>query len=274
VKRRFSFFILIPLLLASCAKESAKTGCPLETNGDIASLSSATTYEEVTLQESAAQLIERMDNGESIAFLFTRSGCHYCLALQSTFVSFLKDNPYQVALFENGILSSGVYFQEANALKKYFGNTDYDWGATPTLYVGAKGALHYIGDGGLTYQSLVSGFKSVAYLSSITSFQNYSAYLRYLEAHPTAISFLKDSLSGSAAMTFYAETLYPLAKSSAKPLAILNYGQMDSTNQAATLAGFSLTSYAPLIRKGSSTFDLTKESEAAEATSLIQTYYR
>jgi hypothetical protein len=48
---------------------------------------------------------------------------------------------------------------------------------------------------------------------------------------------------------------------------------MDSTNQALTLQGFGLSAYAPIIKDSLHSYDVSKESEIASATSLISSYF-
>jgi hypothetical protein len=282
VKRSLAFFVLSGLLLLSCSPASGSESAssledgsfPLENNGDIASRSDASEYEDVCLQESASRLIERMEGGESVAFLFTSTECSHCLSWKSTFVSFLRDNPYGVALFENGLLSQANYNAMTGALKTYLGSTDKNWSATPQLYVAQKGSYRFLGAAGLTYQSLAASFKALHASSAITSFRNYSAYAAYQAKNPSALTFLKDDAAGGTAESFYASSLYPLAKNANKPLAILDYSAMDEANQSATLGGLGLSAYAPTLREGTNNYDLSKESEAADATSLLHDYYR
>ena len=272
VKRRIAFFVFLPFLLVSCGKDNSLK-CPLENNGDISALSAPTEYEDVCAKTSAERLIERMDNGESVSFLFTSTSCSHCAEWKSTFVSFLHDNPYEVNLFENGLITYTEYRTVLNLFKEYFNVTADDWGATPMLYVGKKGQLNFLGAANLSYQGLANGFKSVGASSAITSFRDYSAYAAYLSKNPTALTFLKDSSSGSAALSYYASTLYPSAQFSSKPLAVLNYSEMDSANQTLALQGFALSAYAPILKDSARAYDVSKESEAAEATSLIHSYF-
>jgi hypothetical protein len=130
VKRRIAFFVFLPFLLVSCGKDNSLK-CPLENNGDISALSSPTEYEDVCAKTSAERLIERMDNGESVSFLFTSTSCNHCAEWKSTFVSFLQDNPYEVNLFENGLITYTEYRTVLNLFKEYFNVTADDWGATP-----------------------------------------------------------------------------------------------------------------------------------------------
>jgi hypothetical protein len=103
-----------------------------------------------------------MDNGESVSFLFTSTSCSHCAEWKSTFVSFLQDNPYEVNLFENGLITYTEYRTVLNLLKGYFDVTADDWGATPMLYVGKKGQLNFLGAANLSYQGLANGFKASA----------------------------------------------------------------------------------------------------------------
>jgi hypothetical protein len=145
VKRRIAFFVFLPFLLVSCGKDNSLK-CPLENNGDISALSSPTEYKDVCAKTSAERLIERMDNGESVSFLFTSTSCNHCAEWKSTFVSFLQDNPYEVNLFENGLITYTEYRTVLNLFKELFQRDGGRLGRHPDALRRLKKAqLHYLG---------------------------------------------------------------------------------------------------------------------------------
>lgn len=272
VKRTYSLFLLLPLaLLASCSPANKRT--PLARNGDI-SLSSETTYLGVGVQQSVEKLIARMDDGETVAFLFSSLNCSHCIAWEPTFVTFLSQENYEVVVYQNGTMLDSEWERSVIALQNYFHDTETIRQATPLLFIGDKSSFTFVGTSNTTQERLHSNFKAQGDEGHVTRFQNVEAYQRYLTTTPDTLSYLLDSTPASVGHAFYADQLFPLAKNSGKPLAVLDYQGMDSANQTAALALFGLGAFAPVLQQKDHVYDLTKESEMAEATSLVQTYYR
>lgn len=272
MKRTLSLFLLLPLaLLSSCTTTSKRV--PLARNGDISS-ASVDSYDGVCIAESASRLIERVNQGESVAFLFTSTSCSHCIAWEPTFVSFLKQENYEVTLFHNGVLSVNEYNQAVSLLQNYYHDSTQIDGSTPKLFIADQSSFTYIGAANLTLQTLHNGFRAQADEGHITTFRSVEAYQSFLGDNSDTLTYLYDSTAGSIGSSFYVNTLFPKAKSASKSLALLDFEAMDDENKAAALALYGLTSFAPILQENSSVFDLTKESEMAKATSLVEAYYR
>jgi len=246
---------------------------PVALNGDLYGVSSASTYDEVTHVEDVDTLLRRYDNGESVAFLFTSVNCSHCASWEPTFVSFVLEVKPEIIHYENGTMTVGEYQHAYTSLQTYFGNIDQITGGTPTLFFGKKGAFHYVGAANLSYLSLINAFKNYAQASVLRLFTSYERYQAYLKDNPESLTYLLDRAQDSLANSFYDENLYPRAKTASKSLAVLDYSAMDESNKTATLAGLSLTSFAPLLLQQGTSYDVSKESEKASALSLIASYF-
>ncbi|MFA6620209.1 MAG: hypothetical protein WCS90_03645 [Bacilli bacterium] len=272
MKRKISLFLLFPLaLLASCSSANKRT--PLVRNGDIL-LSSETTYLGICIQQSVERMMARMDDGETVAFLFSSLNCSHCLAWEPTFVSFLSQENYEVVLYQNGTMLDSEWKRSVAAIQTYFHDTETIRMATPLLFIGDKQSFSFAGTSDTSQERLHSNFKAQGDGGHITSFRSIEAYQRYLATTPDALIYLYDSASSNVGHTFYVDCLFPAAKSSSKPLALLDFQGMNSTNQTTALTLFGLSAFTPILKQKESVYNLAKESEVASATSLVQKYYR
>jgi len=279
-------FLLSALLLSACSssspslssasssvEEELHSSFPLGLNGDLYGVTSGTDYNDVTHYQDVQTLIRRYENGESVAFLFTSLSCSHCETWKSTFVPFVLNSKIEIIHFEKGSLSDAVYRDSYLSLQSYFNNVDQIQGATPTLFLARKGVFHYLGAAGLSYLGLQNAFNYYGEASQLRLFSSYERYSAYLKDNPDALSYLLDRTTGSLSATFYGESLYPLAKTSSKPLAVLDYSAMDETNQKALLVAYSLSEFAPLVLQKAIRYDISKESEKASALSLFASYF-
>ena len=269
MKRKLSLFLLFPLaLLASC--QTIGKRLPLARNGDLSS-SSEDSYQAVCVEQNVDRLIERMDNGETVAFLFAQTTCSHCLAWQPTFTQFLKDENYEVVLYENGLLSYSEWSRTVLALQDYFHDTETIRQAAPLLFVADKKSFTYVGTG-LSESELHNAFKAQGEEGHITHFTKVDAFTAFLTENPTALVYLADTNAGGVGSAFFVSTLFPKANSANKPLVYLDFFAMDSANQNAVLAYFGLDNFTPLLGQNKLLFNLNNENEMAAATSLVETY--
>jgi len=245
---------------------------PLTRNGDLLDGSEA-TYAGVCIQTSVERLIARLDEGETISFLFTQDSCSHCASWQATFTSFLQKENYEVILFERGLMVYSDWIKSIEALQTYFHDTTTIRVATPLLYIADKASFRLLGDGGTSFSELHNGFQANAGGGKIESFRSVDAYLSFMASNPDTLTYLADTTAQSVGLSFYVSTLFPAAKSASKPLAFLDYQAMDDANQAQALSYFGLTRFAPTLKNGMTAYDITKESEMALAASLVKTYY-
>jgi hypothetical protein len=274
MKKLWSFFLLIPLtLLAGCSSVSTPKMTPLTRNGDLLDGSEA-TYAGVCVEQSVDRLLSRVEKGETVSFLFTSDKCSHCANWEPTFTSFLQKENYEVILFACGTMVYNDWIKSIEAIQAYFKDTTTIRVATPLLYVADKTSFSLLGGDGTSFSDLHNGFQAAAGGGAIESFRSVDAYLSFLASNPDTLTYLADTTLQSVGLSFYVSTLFPAAKSARKHLAFLDYQAMDSANQTQALTYFGLTSFAPLLKEKTTVYDLTKESEMVEATSLVQSYYR
>lgn len=265
--RYLSFLLALPCLF-SC---SGKTY--IDSYGEVSE--EATTYPEALEEEKGSSLLSRVELGETVYLLHASYSCGVCQRLEPVMVEALKKTNLRLSLFYKRSSGNDDYNESVSLLEKAFpansDNTDGFITGYPRLFKISKGsckALDFMGAtdsgnslssylGRLGSQNGLTHFKTASKAESFRAEKNCPIYLY--------------SASVEEASSFYYDTIRDNGEKSGKPFAILDYDMMDLSQKAAALSAFSLTNYAPIMKRGSSSYDI--KSEAEEAASLVDKYY-
>lgn len=279
MKHAFLPLCLLSLLLTSCGEASASITSSdpsgrflLDHNGDLYGTSGLTSYAATTIKGDADSLINEVTNGGYVCFLVSSTTCENCQNFEPRFTSYMSKHDFKIYHFEYSRGESATYTTALAVIATYYDDRTVQTTGWPSLFVGNKTSYRYISLGNVTATYLTSSFNNLTAETGIYSFRDFSQAKAYLNANPTALSFLYDSTNISAKSLYYSK-IYAKAASSSKPLILFDYALMDETNRANALRAFSVNESAPLLKSGESIYNLEKESESAQADSLISAYY-
>jgi hypothetical protein len=281
MKRIPVFFFLNALFLSGCSTLPSGSGSSsastpsyfLAQNGNLFGTKTLATYADVTFKENSTTLISRFEGGEDVAFLFTGTACSFCSKWETTFVTFIHDTKVEVAHVEKEGEVDQNYTDEVTKIKAYLQPDDPYFGETPAFFVARKGSVTRVSRGSVSYLTLLNSYQALAQTTRLTTFSDWSAYQTFLTDNPTTLTYCVDRSSDSVGMAFYGSNLYSKGKTASKPLALLDYGALSTSEQALALSAFALSAYVPLVKDASHAYDITKESEKALALSLIASYF-
>ncbi len=247
-------------MLISCNKtDTFDTGkdFQLSRNGDLFSLDfTNATYLTISNGLDADEAISSMEFSEGVTFIRTSSTCTSCVNFEETFLSFIQNN----------MLDISVYADASNANKyatkytDYLGeeNIEHDeehtfLNRTPTWYYASKekGCKIACWGGGNDYFLRTSFFKNAS-ITNIYKFSSINHLKKGIEENGEALIYFLDK-NDSSSISFYKNTLYPLAIKSAKPTYIIDSNRMDSSSIADTQAYFS--SYSLILNDKKASLD-------------------
>jgi thiol-disulfide isomerase/thioredoxin len=264
VRKPLAFFLLLAFVpLTSCNSTNKST---VDRNGDLLDYAGDATYEGVGDFRSADDLIASFESGETGLFVFASATCPHCQAFEPDFVNYVKDTKADVTTFYLDDSSSGSYFAAVSALEAYFNTKSFE--STPTMFFGKKDSFSTISWGENTEDYLKNAVGTLGNYTNIYRFGTAAAFEK--EKKEEVLTFFYSSQNAEAT-SFYANTLYPLAKASGKSLFLIDNDRLSDDDRTKICQDFSLSegTYDPIVSLGGTTISVTD----ANATSLVQSYY-
>ena len=265
--RYLSFLLALPCLF-SC---SGKTY--IDSYGEVSE--EATTYPEALEEEKGSSLLSRVELGETVYLLHASYSCGVCQRLEPVMVEALKKTNLRLSLFYKRSSGNDDYNESVSLLEKGFpansDNTDGFITGCPRLFKISKGsckALDFMGASD-SAGSLSAYLSRLGSKNGLTHFLSSAKASSFASGHGCPVYLY--SSEDSDALSFYYDAIRKHGERSAKPFAILDYEAMDENEKEAALSYFSLSSYAPVLKSGSTALDV--KSEADKAASLVASYY-
>jgi hypothetical protein len=272
MRKSFFLFFLAALPLASCGADYFFDATPdlskeylADRNGDLLDYSGLSTYESVGDFRSADALITAFENGESGLFLFAQYTCEACLNFEPSFASYAINSRADVTTIYRDGSNDAEFSAALSKLSAYF---ETSFSNTPTFFAGKKGFFSTVSWGSNNESYLRNSVNSQASFTNIYRFGTAGAYEK--EAKESILSFFYSS-TDAAATDFYASTLYPLAKASAKRLYLIDYDRLSGDDRSAICKDLSLNDgiYSPVVALNGTVISVTEKS----ASALVKGYY-
>lgn len=273
MKKRFSLILMLPFMLVSCNKNETfdvNKDFQLSRNGDLFSFDfTDATYLSVSNGLDADEAIASMELSEGVTFIRTSSTCQSCINFEQTFLSFIQSNMLDISVYADTAAAS----KYATKYIDYLGNENIEHdeehtflNRTPSWYYVSKekGCKIACWGGGNDYYLKTSFFKSAS-ITNIYKFSSVNYLKKGIEENNGALIYFLDKTDLSS-VSFYKDTLYPLAKKSSKPTYILDSNRMDSSSIEDAKSYFS--SYSLILNDKKASLD-----NQAGLNEIVNSYY-
>lgn len=280
--------LILPLvspLLFSCddfdnndnsSSSSTNISAYIDQNGDYAE-ATPSSYSSLPAI-SPSSFIYRAEKGITTLFIDAHEDCSHCLKFEPICLESLKKTGfYFESLYrDNTEASAALYKEKIKALQSEYGYKRGEGGidgSTPSIYLGEKDKLtllDFYDDSG-NVNKFTSYLNSLFTKTEIYHFSSFSAFSsKYGESTNTPLVLFIDERSQNE-ISFYADSLYELAKTSKKSLFYIDLARIDEENKNSFASYFSLSALSSSLILKDEIVDYTKSE--AEAASLITRYY-
>ena len=234
MRKPLAIFLLFPFLLAcqNTAGDVPATDLSkpywIYRNGDLfAADFDNDALSDLTNQDDASSLLTEMKNGTSATFMKTSDTCHACEAFSPTLRKFLKATYADVtiwkALYTNFLENRGAlmnYYESLPATDEhpFLQNT-------PTWYSGSSTKCSLTNWGATSYSDLWKNFFKENTLLPIYRFSHYGAWEKAIAENDVLLYYY--DRNDETSLTFYCDTLLPLAKASKKVTYLADVSRMN-----------------------------------------------
>lgn len=276
--------LVSPLLFAcddfnnddTSSSSSTNISAYIDQNGDYAE-TNPSSYASLPVI-SPSSFIYRAEKGITTLFIDAHEDCSHCLKFEPICLETLKKTGfYFESLYRDDTAASSVFYSDKlKDLQAEYGHKRGEGGidgSTPSIYLGEKDKLtllDFYDDSG-NVNKFTSYLNSLFTKTEIYHFSSFSAFSSKYEESTSAPLVLFIDESNQDEISFYADSLYELAKTSKKSLFYIDLARLDEENRSSFASYFSLSSlYSSIILKDE-IVDYTKSE--AEAASLITRYY-
>ncbi|MCR4561672.1 MAG: hypothetical protein K5694_00485, partial [Bacilli bacterium] len=178
MKKKSLLFALLPLLsLASCNQGGVSTsGFAFYKNPLLLNHLAEDTYEGVTVSISAEKMINKLQTGEDMLVIFTRTTCPHCADFEPAFTNVIKQLDVEAYSFIGTSENMPEYTQAYLMLSNYYAGTTQIDGATPTIYRFSKNSYETLIRGSTEEEILKNTLKRNYRNNSIISYHDFSSF--------------------------------------------------------------------------------------------------
>ena len=252
MKNKLGLLFILPLLLTSCGEDSSNPH--IYKNGDLL-LNSEITFENSLRETTADEVISLMNQNENFCLYFYQTECSHCQDFKPKLVDYVKNTStlfYSMNIAGETIISEGderAYLSEefAKLIQSDYGKLFFpvfSYISTPAIFIASgDGVPQKISNSRIsTTLMFTNAMNEEAYTSSVYSFKNYDAYLKFKDSHLKEgfLSFLIDRSLASSTQTYINEIQSQILNSS-KDIALV---ELNEVNKESFYNYFSIDSFA------------------------------